>query len=299
MNIDQFLVLDAVVKLGSFSAAARALNRVQSAVSYNIKTLEEELGLELFSRDTYRPSLTSAGESIYRKARELLLNVEEIERLSKSLTQGEEAEVSLDVTPTCELGGIAKALTTISQDFPHTRINMSMEVFGGEGLVLDEKADISITDVVQRDSRLELVPWQKVKLIPVISKRHPLASSAHEILSRAQIINHIQIVVGNKDAGNKNKSLGIMEGNQTWGVSDMSVKKALILHGLGWGNLPDYMVAQEIQQGELFALNLPDLPMGLANLQLVRLMHKARGPVANRLWDLLVQEARSGQEDRP
>ena len=72
MNLDQLRVLDAIVRTGSFRAAAEELHRAQSAVSYAVKNLESDLGVQLFSRDASRPVLTPEGQAVHAKARALL-----------------------------------------------------------------------------------------------------------------------------------------------------------------------------------------------------------------------------------
>ena len=61
LTLDQLRVLVSVAESGSFSAAARRLGRVQSAVSQSIQTMEATLGLALFDRSTRTPALTEAG----------------------------------------------------------------------------------------------------------------------------------------------------------------------------------------------------------------------------------------------
>ena len=63
-TLDQLRVLLAVVEQGSFSAAARILNRTQSVVSYTIANLETQLGLQLFARGRRNPVLTEAGRAV-------------------------------------------------------------------------------------------------------------------------------------------------------------------------------------------------------------------------------------------
>ncbi len=287
MNIDQFVIMDAVVRLGSFSAAAREANRVQSAVSYNIKTLEGELGVVLFDRETYRPELTPAGEAVYRKARELLMSVREIELLSTHLTRGREALVRFDIAPTCPLDDVVRVLKIIGDEYPETRLEISMEIFGGEALVLDDAVDLSLTDMVHSDDRVEIVPWRNVPLIPVVSPNHPLASHGEAPISRAQILKHVQIVVASTSPLTESKTLGVLEGNPTWSVSDFATKRKLILAGLGWGNLPDYLIGEDVETGRLIAVTPPGLPRPMAELRLVRKRWKAHGPVASQLWNLL------------
>ena len=73
-TLDQLRVFLAVAEAGSFSAAARQLNRRQSVVSYTIANLEQQLGgLLLFDRGKRRPVLTEAGRTILAEARKLAL----------------------------------------------------------------------------------------------------------------------------------------------------------------------------------------------------------------------------------
>ena len=72
MTLDQLKILQQIVHTGSLRAAARKLHRTQPTLSVAMKKLEEELELDLFSRDQYRLTLTSAGESVYQKATAIL-----------------------------------------------------------------------------------------------------------------------------------------------------------------------------------------------------------------------------------
>ncbi len=63
---------EAAARLGSFSKAAAELNMTQSAVSHQIKTLEEQLGQPLFRRIHRRVDLTDAGRDLYQTATEAL-----------------------------------------------------------------------------------------------------------------------------------------------------------------------------------------------------------------------------------
>ena len=61
LTLDQLRILIAVAETGSFSAAARRLGRVQSAISQSVQSLEATLGVQLFDRETKTPRLSEAG----------------------------------------------------------------------------------------------------------------------------------------------------------------------------------------------------------------------------------------------
>jgi DNA-binding transcriptional LysR family regulator len=79
----------AVADHRSFTRAAAVLNRTQSAVSMQIKRLEDRLGVELFSRTTVNVDLSSAGEGLLGYARHILkLNDEAVDRLRNHKIEG-------------------------------------------------------------------------------------------------------------------------------------------------------------------------------------------------------------------
>ncbi|WP_369264357.1 LysR family transcriptional regulator [Streptomyces sp. R35] len=63
MDLRQMEAIVAVADMGGFTAAARRLHVVQSAVSSTVRPLERELGTSLFDRTTHRVALTPAGEA--------------------------------------------------------------------------------------------------------------------------------------------------------------------------------------------------------------------------------------------
>src|SRR5436305_12850531 len=72
LDLDQLQSFCAIADCGSFTEAARRVHKTQSAVSMQIKRLEERLGEELFLRDGRTVVLTSEGEALYGRARKSL-----------------------------------------------------------------------------------------------------------------------------------------------------------------------------------------------------------------------------------
>jgi DNA-binding transcriptional LysR family regulator len=83
LDLDQLQSFCAIADCGSFTEAARRVNKTQSAVSMQIKRLEERLGAELFLRDGRSVVLTPEGEALYGQARRMLrLNAEIVDTFS-------------------------------------------------------------------------------------------------------------------------------------------------------------------------------------------------------------------------
>ena len=72
MDIEKCKTFKTVVDTGSFRAAATQLNKVQSAISYDIRSLERDLGTVLFDRTHYRPKLTKVGAAFYNRCIQFL-----------------------------------------------------------------------------------------------------------------------------------------------------------------------------------------------------------------------------------
>jgi DNA-binding transcriptional LysR family regulator len=112
-----------VADVGSVTRAAGLLNLTQSAVSMQIKRLEESLDQAFFSRAARKLALTPEGEQLLSYARRMIsLNDEALSRLTDS---GYEGEVRLGVPHDIvypQMPGILKAL---AQEFPRVRVNLA------------------------------------------------------------------------------------------------------------------------------------------------------------------------------
>jgi len=84
LDLDQLKSFCAIADCGSFTEAARRVNKTQSAVSMQIKRLEERLGHPLLTREGRGVTLTSHGEALYERARKMLrINAEIMDEFSE------------------------------------------------------------------------------------------------------------------------------------------------------------------------------------------------------------------------
>ncbi|HYO97562.1 MAG TPA: LysR family transcriptional regulator, partial [Polyangiaceae bacterium] len=93
--MDQLRAFEAVVREGSFSAAARKLKRVQSAVSTSMSNLEIQLGVPIWDRSRKVAKLTPQGEAVLAATRRVLMEVDGLRRLTSGMVMGVEPSVSL------------------------------------------------------------------------------------------------------------------------------------------------------------------------------------------------------------
>jgi DNA-binding transcriptional LysR family regulator len=123
-NLD-IAILRAIVAVadhGGVTRAAAMLNLTQSAVSMQIKRLEEMLGLPLFDRVNRRVVLTASGEQLLRYARRILaLNDEAVARLTEPVYEG---ELSLGVPDDIVYPVVPRVLKQVNAAYPRLNVNL-------------------------------------------------------------------------------------------------------------------------------------------------------------------------------
>jgi DNA-binding transcriptional LysR family regulator len=112
-----------VAETGGVTRAAGLLNLTQSAVSMQLKRLEDGLGREFFSRAARRLALTPEGEQLLSYARRMIqLNDEALARLTGSAYEG---EIRLGVPHDIVYPQMPGILKSLAADYPRMRINLA------------------------------------------------------------------------------------------------------------------------------------------------------------------------------
>lgn len=287
MTLAQLRMLVQVAELGSLKAASKALFKTQPAISQGIKQLETQLGLPLFSRQGYRLLLTDNGQQIYQHALRLLNEAKQIKQLAAFLTAGNEATVTIAIEAAYDLKRILPVLEMTQNAFPHTQIILKQEYINGAlEAVKSAQADFALTTI--DNLALQSGDYEANQLYqgqlynvaaPKLLQRHPKLRSVETLKDE------YQIVVQDSGQNSQGVNYSVQTGQRCWYVNDFSTKKTLIMSGIGWGRLPEYMIENELQSGELVAINLEDFETYIAlNYQVIKLKSRLLGPVASRLW---------------
>lgn len=100
MNLQQLSYIIEVEKQKSFSMAATKLNVTQSAISQQIRKLEQEVGFTIFDRLSKPILPTLAGKSFITKAKALLLNVGQLKEHALTLQEEEKGAITVGMIPT-------------------------------------------------------------------------------------------------------------------------------------------------------------------------------------------------------
>lgn len=292
MNIDQLIAVDAVVSTGTFRGAAERLNKAQSAVSHQIRKLEDELRFTLFSREDYRPRLTSEGEVFFREATRVLDQFRRLKATTQELRSVQEPLIRIALTATMSLEPLLDLLGRIGEAFPNTHIAVSSEMMGGPlARLMGGDADLIVAG-------LEGVPIDQVEIAPVGSVViRPVAHHSHAaaqrigIRSRMEMQSYVQVVIAGSGGPKYEQTRDVLGGGRRWTVSDFMTKKSMIVNGHGWGGLPEHMIRDELESGDLVALNVEGFQPRHTELFAIRRRDQTTGKVLAEIWRALEAQA--------
>jgi DNA-binding transcriptional LysR family regulator len=256
VTINQLRSFVAVCDQGSFSGAARALNRAQSAISHAIKALEGAFDVELFERNARKATLTAAGRSLLPDARAVISRTEEMKMRAVAIAEAGIAQISIAVDTYFPRSHLIECLHSLQADYPTVALNLRLTTMqGGERSVLDGTCALAVTiaEVPELSpSRIERQYLSEVQMVTVCAPSHPLAAIAGPI-PREEFGRHIQLVVTDNQPDAEKTQQGVA-GERQWQVNDLGAKKDLLKGSLCWGHMPRHMVAEDLANAALVEL---------------------------------------------
>ncbi len=249
VTLDQLRAFVAVVEEGSFSAAARKLKRVQSAISTSMANLESQLGVPMWDRATKVAKLTPQGQAVLGSARRVLGEVDGLKRLAEGMTSGLEPSVSLCLDAFFPLDALLECCKAFLAQFPDIDLRIDTQVLSAvSARVLDGSATLGVASPAGIAAGLERQALAPIRLVPVVSPRHPLAAHPGPLPSES-FAGAIQIVLS-EGSGVATADQGVLS-PRTWRVADLHTKHMMLCAGLGWGNMPEHLVRDDLRSAKL------------------------------------------------
>ncbi len=282
---------DAVVRAGGFQAAATALHRSHPAIFSAVARLERQLGLALLDRTGYRVRTTADGRAFHRKAQALLMEFNGLRTYAAQLAMGAESELHVVVGDLCPREETLALLARFFGDHPGTRLHLHVEaVAGPQERLLDGSADLIVHRIEKTDPRLEWVDICKVDLVPVIAPGL-LPSGLPRSFKPEHLRELTQCVMRDTARHTPPRDYFVVEGAPQCTVADQSMKREIILQGLGWGHLPRHMIEDDLRSERLRSLASRHLRGASEEIVVARRADQPHGPVAEQLWRYLSEHA--------
>jgi DNA-binding transcriptional LysR family regulator len=255
ITLDALEALDAIDRHGSFAGAARALGKVQSAISYAIRQLELGLETELFDRTGHRAVLTGAGQALLEEAREVLARAHRMETVARRFSEGWEPCMEVIIDGMLPMAPIMRVLKQMADEQIPTRIQLKVEFLGGvQDRFEADSADLMLVKDYTASSQLIAYPLNPISVLLVAASNHPLAA-ATEPLALADLHPHVELTVHDSSTSNRIDDTRLFGGSRVFYLSDFNTKRQGLVMGLGYGWMPLFLIKEDLDAGRLVALD--------------------------------------------
>jgi DNA-binding transcriptional LysR family regulator len=255
ITLEALRVLDAIDKKGSFNAAAEALFKVPSALSYTVNKLESDLGINLFDRSRQRAQLTGAGRLLLDKGRELLQAADALEEAVRQLESGWETQLRIAKDTILPLEPLLRQVNAFNQLDRCVALHISEEVLGGTwDALLAGRCDLALGASGETPKGLlEYRLLGEVDFVFAVANNHSLCLHKGPV-DAAAIRAYPTIVAADSSLTTPGRSMGLLESRQTIRVASMAAKIQAQVMGVGVGFLPAHLIRKELANGDLVAL---------------------------------------------
>jgi DNA-binding transcriptional LysR family regulator len=270
-TINEWEVLEAVARFGSFAEAATRMHRSQSTISYAIARLQEQFNTPLFETKERKNQLTRAGKVLLAEAEPLLDGFRALEQRTEPFETAGETEIRISVNSIYPDDRLFASLAELARAYPDARPKLhkgcclsSEEEFSTFG------ADFCITGLSERDQLFK--PILDVRMKAVARADHPLRKFDQE-LSRIDLIQHLAVIIEREGRTPQHE---IRAQSQPY-LSVNTVESAIqaVRSGICFGWLPAYRIDPLLDSGELVSLRLP---MGGEQFSRMHLMMRDADP---------------------
>lgn len=254
MQLESLKMFVDVVETGSFSRAAQLNHVTQSAVSQQIRALENRYEQRLLSRSARQVTPTPAGERLFRGCKEILARFSEVEQ--------EIREQATEVSGTCNVSCIYSVglheLHTIQKELlrTHPKVNVRLNYRRSDQVyddVILGAADLGLVAYPQPRAGVDIVPFREDKMALVLPPGHPLATKGKVTMTA---IAGLPFIAFDREAPSRkgidklfrDKGLEI---NPTMEMDNVETIKRAVELGLGISILPVPTVEREVASGTL------------------------------------------------
>jgi DNA-binding transcriptional LysR family regulator len=241
VSLKQWRMLHAVVDCGGFSDAAEFLHLSQSAISYTIGKLQDQLGVSLLKVEGRKAHITEEGRALLQRSRGLLKAAIELEACAENLRKGWRPDVRLVVEHNFPPDLLMLALRKFATARSNVRIHLDeVTMSQAEEALAQHAADLAICSNVPLGFLGD--PLVEFEHVAVAHPDHPLFALGCEI-DEADLERHVQIVVCHpKESAWPSPRNHSSEYAHRWRMTSFDSALEALHEQLGYAWLPYYRV---------------------------------------------------------
>lgn len=179
LELRHLQTLLALVETGTLSRAATRVHLTQSAISQQIKQLEDYFGTALFERKSRPLRLSPAGQRLHTLAETVLKLVNEAERDIARIAQGEAGQLRIAVECHTCFDWLMPAMDRFREHWPEIELDL-VSGFHADPLALlaENRADLVVISEPQQRRGIVIHPLFRFEMVGLVSRQHPLAAKA-------------------------------------------------------------------------------------------------------------------------
>ncbi|SET54285.1 LysR substrate-binding domain-containing protein [Thorsellia anophelis] len=250
---DMLRTIHLIAATGSFVMAADMQNKVPSAISYNVKKWEEELGFKLFDRKARQIKLTTAGKYYIEQTKWMLEAYDSLVKKSNLISSNDDITFTIALNNIIQPAAIPPLVDFLSTQFPATQLTLTTEVYNGTWDALyGRRADLVI-GAPHTAPKLEGIicePIGELEWDFVVGSQHPL--SQHSIILSTDILRQYpSIVVKDTSIHLPKLDTWSLEGQRIIYVPSLDTAIELIEKGIGIGYIPHHKIITQLNEGKL------------------------------------------------
>lgn len=260
MEIKQLQSLLAIADHGSFSAAAKHMDTVQSNVSAHISRLEKELGTTLVDRTQGR--LTNEGDIVATRARRIMHELEDIDADIHSLGDSAVGDARIGTIGTTARWLMPRLLTTLARQHPGVRLTVTESATSTLIPLLNSgEIDAAILHLPFTESGFEVKELFAESLLLLCATSHPLADRSE--ISITELADHPILLAPRGTAQRRildraAASNGVTLQSQAE-IDGVRLMTSLAFEGFGAAIVPASAIPGWLQ-GEFVRITVPELP---------------------------------------
>ncbi len=170
----------AIVECGGLARAAERLNITQSALSHQVKNLEEQIGVELFVRRSKPMTLSAAGQRLLRLAEQVLPHVEAVEQDFAGIKSGKTGRLHIAIECHACFEWLFPVLEQFRRAWPEVDVDIRPGLqFQALPALQKEEVDLVVSSDPESLSGVEFAPLFDYEPVFLASSAHPLAAKPH------------------------------------------------------------------------------------------------------------------------
>ena len=247
-------VFAAVVRLGSFAAAAEEMDMSNAMCSKYVRGLEDTLGARLLNRTTRQLSLTEVGSEYHKRVLDILTDIEDAEQFVSEMQQKPVGTLRILSPPSLGSFHLSRAVKDYKDEHPDVSIELILSDDCDN--IVDRGVDLAFRIGDLQDSTIVALPIASSRLLLCGSKAYFERHGKPKLIDDLE--SHVCLTMGQNlifptywkfKKSDKNIRLDHKKPYLKANIAD--ALRVAAMNGSGLAQLPSYIIGMDIQQGSL------------------------------------------------